>query len=101
MPGRIRLAYNETLAAANHLSAESHDIRNMYNQLKNHTEHLHGHGFRGMTSNAWFKEMEEILLPKTNQLADILEASSEMLKRLNSLFQQAEQESAQLFKGRG
>jgi WXG100 family type VII secretion target len=101
MAGRLRVAYNETLAAANQLAAESQDVRNVYNQLKNHTEHLHGHGFRGLSSESWFKQMEETLLPKTNQLADILEQSSEMLKRLNSLFQQAEQEVGGLFKGRG
>jgi WXG100 family type VII secretion target len=101
MPARLRIAYNETLAAANQLSSESSDIRNMYNQLKNQTEHLHGHGFRGLSSEAWFKQMEDTLLPKTNQLADILEQSSEMLKRLNSLFQQADQEVGGLFKSRG
>ena len=100
MAGRLRIAYNETLGAANQLASESQDIRNMYNQLRNNTEHLHGHGFRGLTSEAWFRQMEEILLPKTNQLADILEQSSEMLKRLNSLFQQAEQEVGGLFKRR-
>jgi len=101
MPARLRIVYNETLAAANHLASESHEIRQMYNQLKNQTEQLHGHGFRGLTSEAWFKQMEDTLLPKTNQLADILEQSSEMLKRLNSLFQQADQEVGGLFKARG
>jgi len=101
MVTRLRIVYNETLAAANALSSESHEIRQMFNQLKSQTEHLHGHGFRGLTSEAWFKQMEDTLLPKTNQLADILEQSSDMLKRLNSLFQQADQEVGGLFKGRG
>ncbi len=101
MAARLRIVYNETLAAANQFASESSDIRQMYNQLKSQTEHLHGHGFRGLTSESWFKQMEDTLLPKTNQLADILEQSSEMLKRLNSLFQQADQEVAGLFKGRG
>ncbi len=101
MAPRLRIVYNEMLAAANQLASESNEIRQMYNQLKNQTEHLHGHGFRGLTSEAWFKQMEDTLLPKTNQLADILEQSSEMLKRLNSLFQQADQEVGGLFKGRG
>jgi WXG100 family type VII secretion target len=100
MPGRIRLVYNETLAAANQLSSESQDIRNMCNQIRNHTEQLHGHGFRGQTSEAWFRQMEETLLPKTNQLADILEACSDKLKALNSLFQQTDQEVGGLFKRR-
>ncbi len=101
MAARLRIVYNETLAAANQLASESSDIHNMYHHLKNQTEHLHGHGFRGLSSEAWFKQMEDTLLPKTNQLADILEQSSEMLKRLNSLFQQADQEVGGLFKGRG
>ncbi len=101
MAARLRIVYNETLAAANQFATESSEIRQMYNQLKSQTEHLHGHGFRGLTSEAWFKQMEDTLLPKTNQLADILEQSSEMLKRLNSLFQQADQEVGGLFKGRG
>ncbi len=101
MAARLRIVYNETLAAANQFSTESNEIRQMYNQLKSQTEHLHGHGFRGLTSEAWFKQMEDTLLPKTNQLADILEQCSEMLKRLNSLFQQADSDVAALFKGRG
>ena len=98
MAGRFRIAYNETLNAANRLSAESHDIGNLYQHLQSSTDQLHHAGLRGFTSDAWYKDMHETLLPKTKQLADILERASQKLKQLNSLFQNTEQESGGFFK---
>jgi WXG100 family type VII secretion target len=98
MAGRLRIAYNEVLNAANQLSQESHDIATLHTHLTSSTEALHHSGLRGFTSDAWYKDMHEILLPKTKLLADILEQASGKLKQLNSLFQNAEQESGSFFK---
>jgi len=98
MAGRLRIAYNEVLNAANRLSAESHDIGNLHTHLQSSTDQLHSSGLRGQTSDAWYKDMHEILLPKTKQLVGILERAGQQLKSLNSLFQNAEQESGSFFK---
>lgn len=98
MAGRLRIAYNETLNAANKLSQESHDINTLFTHLQSSTDALHSSGLRGFTSDAWYKDMHEILLPKTKQLAGILDRASQTLKSLNSLFQNAEQESGSFFK---
>jgi len=98
MAGRLRIAYNEVLNAANRLGAESHDINNLFTHLQSSTEALHHAGLRGFTSDAWYKDMHEILLPKTKQLAGILERAGQQLRSLNSLFQNAEQESGSFFK---
>jgi WXG100 family type VII secretion target len=98
MAGKLRVAYNETMNAANRLSAESHDIQTLFTHLQSSTEALHQSGLRGFTSDAWYKDMHEILLPKTKQLAGILDRAGAQLKSLNSLFQNAEQESGSFFK---
>jgi uncharacterized protein YukE len=86
------------MGASNRLAAEAHDINNLFTHLQNSTEALHHAGLRGFTSDAWYKDMHEILLPKTKQLGGILDRAAQTLKSLNSLFQNAEQESGSFFK---
>ena len=100
MAARLRIVYNEVLNAANRLESEAHEIGALYQHLQNETEQLHHAGLRGYTSDAWYKDMHETLLPKTKQLADILSRTSHLLKSLNSAFQNTEQEAGGLFKTR-
>lgn len=96
--GKLRVEYNTLGSLSSKFSAEAHDIQQQYQNLKNHTEHLRGSGWIGRAADQWFNEMENLLLPKTQQLSHILDAIAQLLKQLNTLFQAAEQEVGALFK---
>jgi WXG100 family type VII secretion target len=82
-------------------SSEGHDIQQMYQHLKQHSEHLRGSGWVGRAADQWLNEMEQLLLPATLKLAQILIGLNDLIKALNTLFQGAEQECGALFKRRG
>jgi WXG100 family type VII secretion target len=96
--GKLRIEYNVLGNLSSKFQGEAHDIQQMYQALKNHTEHLRGSGWIGRAADQWFNEMENILLPKTQMLGQILDGIGNLLKQLNSIFQAAEQEVGSLFK---
>jgi WXG100 family type VII secretion target len=98
--GKLRIEYNVLGNLSSKFQGEAHDVQQMYQQLKNHTEHLRGSGWIGQAADKWFNEMESLLLPKTQHLSQILNGVGDLLKQLNSLFQAAEQEVGGLFKRR-
>ena len=98
MADKLRIVYSEVLKAASIVSEEAHAIGSLHDHLAADTDQLHHAGLRGYTSDAWYKDMHETLLPKTKELAAILESISEIIKVLAKLFQDTEQESAQVFK---
>lgn len=96
--GKLRVEYNTLGSLSSKFSAEAHDIQQQYQNLKSHTEHLRGSGWIGHAADKWYNEMENLLLPKTQHLSQILEGIASLLKQLNTLFQAAEQEVGALFK---
>ena len=98
MAQKIRVVYAELMTASNQFTQEGNEIGQLYQTLKSATDELHGGGFIGRTSDAWFKEMEGTVLPALQKLAQILERSSSTVKAVHSNFQAAEDESANLLK---
>ncbi len=96
--GQLRIEYNVMLGLSNSFASESHDIQQMYQSLRNNTEHLQGSGWKGVAADKWFREQESLLLPATLKLAQILNHIADLIKQLNSLFQAAEAEVGGLFK---
>jgi len=96
--GKLRIEYNVMGTLSSKFHAEAHDIQQMYQALRNHTEHLRGSGWIGRAADKWFQEMENLLLPATLKLSQILGGIGDLIKQLNSLFQAAEQEVGALFK---
>ena len=98
MADKLRIVYSEVLKAANVVAQEAHAISALHDRLAADADQLHHAGLRGYTSDVWYKDMAEILLPKTKELASILQAISDIINVLVKLYQNAEQESAQVFK---
>lgn len=99
--GKLRVEYNVMAGLSNSFAQEGHDIQQMYQHLRNQTEHLRGSGWIGRAADKWFNEQEQLLLPATLKLSQILIGVADLIKQLNSLFQAAEQEVGGLFKRAG
>jgi WXG100 family type VII secretion target len=97
MPGKIRAQYNDIKQAGQAFSNESNAIQSMSNQLKARTEDLHGKGWQGLGSDAYFKEMEGTILPALKRLEAALNSMSSTMKQVHDLFHNAENDVNQLF----
>src|SRR4051795_8388315 len=97
MAGRIRAQYSDLTQASQAFTNEAHTIGSMYNQLKGRTEDLHGKGWQGLGSDAYFKEMEGTILPALKRLEGALNSMSSTMKQVHDLFHNAENDVNQLF----
>lgn len=100
MAARIRMQYTDMGQAAQALSQEGQNVQTLSNQLKSQTEGLHNNGWKGRGADAFFKEMEGIILPAMSKLNNALEQSADTINKIHQIFLNAEQEAAQLFKTR-
>ena len=100
MAARIRMHYTDMGQAAQALSQEGQNIQQLYSALKNQTEGLHNNGWKGRGADAFFREMEGTILPGVQKLNNALSHSSDTINKIHQIFQNAEQEAAQLFKTR-
>jgi len=97
MPGRIRAHYNDLQQASQAFNNEGQAINSMYNQLKGRTEDLHGRGWRGLGSDAYFKEMEGVVLPAIQRLEKALHSMADTIKKVHDIFHNSENDVNQLF----
>jgi WXG100 family type VII secretion target len=97
MPGRIRAHYNDLQQASQAFNNEAHTIGSMYNQLKGRTEDLHGKGWQGLGSDAYFREMEGTVLPAIKRLEAALNSMGSTIKQVHDIFHNAESDVNQLF----
>jgi len=97
MAGRIRAQYSDLTQASQAFTNEAHTIGSMYNQLKGRTEDLHGKGWQGLGSDAYFKEMEGTVLPAIKRLEGALNSCGSTMKQVHYIFHNAESDVNQLF----
>jgi WXG100 family type VII secretion target len=97
MPGRIRAQYSDLQQASQAFNNEAHAIQSMANQLKGRTEDLHGKGWQGLGSDAYFKEMEGTILPALKRLETALSSTGGVMKQIHDIFHNAEADVNQLF----
>ncbi|MBI9044775.1 MAG: WXG100 family type VII secretion target [Anaerolineaceae bacterium] len=95
---KIEVNYEELQRSAKIFQAESGDIQNLHNRLRSQVENLHGGGWIGKGADAFYREMEEVVLPAIKRLHDGLQMGAVWTGKISEAFQQAEDEASGLFK---
>jgi WXG100 family type VII secretion target len=98
MAKRIRAHYADLGQAAQAMSAEAANIQQMEHQLKGRVQDLHSKGWNGQGSDAFFKEMEQLVLPAIHRCHDALENNAQAINKIHSVFSAADDDVSQLFK---
>ncbi len=96
--GKLRVDYLSMYDWAIWFKSDAATLRLLYSEAKKRTESLHGAGWAGLAADKWFGDMENVLLPKTQQLAKIMDDLDVTLRNIHDLYKSAEQEAAALFK---
>ncbi len=96
---QVQAAYEDlsTIAARFQKASESHqqDLQ----RLQNSATRLHRGGWEGKGSDAFFQEMERVVLPALRRLTKALADGGRTVQRIQSTLRTAEEEAARLFQG--
>lgn len=95
----IKASYDDlsTIAGRFLKAAESHqqDLQ----RVQNNATRLHRGGWQGKGSDAFFQEMERVVLPAMRRLTKALADGGRTVQRIQSTLRTAEEEAARLFQG--
>src|SRR5437773_11194447 len=98
MAPRIRAHYHDLVQVQKAMADEADAVLQITNHLKTHINSLHGKSWAGRGSDAFFRDMEEIVLPGLTRLNTALTRCSEVIGETSHIFPQADQILAALAK---
>jgi WXG100 family type VII secretion target len=97
MSDEIRANYEQLENVANRLARQSQAVQSMLQKVKSSMSKLDS-GWKGRGRDAFFSEMDSVVLPAGQRLQTALQEASTVTKTIMQTVQQAEEESAALFR---
>jgi WXG100 family type VII secretion target len=97
MTDRIEVDYDELTRVTRSTSAEADAIAQLTSQTRAKVAQLHGSGWIGQGSDAFYAEMENVLLPAMDRLTKALTDTTDRTIDIIKVFHEAEEESRSLF----
>lgn len=101
MPNKIQVFYESLAHGSKCLLEQAHQTARLNHYLCQTLEQLQSGGWRGAGAEAFFAEMHDLVLPAVGRLYHALNDSSDVLKRISTIFREAEEEARRLFEGMG
>ena len=101
MGDRIDVDYDLLNGIVKRFSIEGDAIRQLTTATRNKVQALHGAGWIGRGSEAFFAEMQNKVLPGMDRLGQALEEAAGATQKIMAAFQQGEEEAAGMFRQGG
>jgi WXG100 family type VII secretion target len=98
MSERIEANYDELASVENRFLAQAGVVEQMLTSLCNQMSHLQGGGWIGRGADAFYSEMEQLLIPSVQRLRQALEEASQTTRQVITHFENAEMEGEITFK---
>ncbi len=96
MADKIEVNYGELQRAANGFNQGSQSVEQMIQKIKSAMDNLRS-TWQGRGADAFFKEMEEMVLPGLKKLDSALDQACATTNQVANIFQQAETEASGIF----
>jgi len=98
MTDEIQADYDELEQIASQFSNQAQNIQAMQQKVRGSYAKLLDKGWIGAGANAFFDEMEELILPAQERLQDALEQASQATQQISDNVKTAEQDASGLFR---
>jgi WXG100 family type VII secretion target len=98
MAPRIRAHYGDLGQARDAMHSEADTVVQMTAHLKARIGDLHAKNWTGQGSDAFFREMEQTILPAMKRLSTALEQNGQVMGAISRIFQEADQDVVALFR---
>jgi WXG100 family type VII secretion target len=98
MSDEIQADYDELEQISSQFSNQAQSIQDMIQKVRGSYAKLLDKGWIGMGANAFFDEMEQLVLPSQQRLQDALEQAGEATRTISEAVKQAEENASSLFR---
>lgn len=98
MAQQIQANYDDLQDVASRFTNQAQAIQAMLQRVSSSYSKLRGGGWQGRGADAFFGEMEDIVLPATGRLQDALEQAGQATGNIARAVKQAEEEASSLFR---
>jgi len=93
MADKIEINYDMMMEIQNKFSDKAEQMMQLKQILENQINELRSNGFIGQGANAFYAEMDEMLLPSMQRLIDAMFSAEQGCKSISNEFEQAEQDA--------
>ena len=97
MADQIRLQYDEMNQISTKFTTSADVIQELMTRLTNQMGELQGGSWIGQGADAFYSEMQEIVLPAVRKLSEALETSGTLTQQIVRTVQEAEEEAGTYF----
>jgi len=97
MADQIRLQYDEMDQISNKFTNQSEIVQELLTRLTSQMGELQGGAWIGRGADAFYAEMEELVVPAVTKLRDALETSGVLTQQIVRTVQEAEEEAGAYF----
>lgn len=97
MADKTQVDYDQLLSFIKSFEAEAEAYQALYKETSNKVEELHGGGWVGRGSEAFFSEMHNEILPAVQRLSQALQQAGQISREIAEIFNKAEEESQSFF----
>jgi WXG100 family type VII secretion target len=98
MSDEIQADYDELEQISGQFNNQAQSIQAMIQKVRGSYAKLLDKGWIGMGANAFFDEMEQLVLPSQQRLQDALEQAGEATRNISESVKQAEENASSLFR---
>lgn len=95
----VRATYEELSTVARRFVQASEKHQQDLQRVQQVSTRLHRQGWEGKGSDAFFQEMERVVLPAMRRLCNALAQGGSTVQKIQSVMRNAEEEAARLFQG--
>lgn len=97
----IQCDYDDLASIMSNFSQQADQTRQLMEMMRRVVGDLQSGGWIGNGAQAFFAEMEDLVFPGMNRMADALADAGSATQRISELLRSAEEEAARLFQGDG
>lgn len=98
MADQVDVDYQALAKIVSQFSQQASQIQQMYQRVNSQTNSLSNGGWKGRGSDAFFREMQELVLPGVKRLKEALEEASRVTKQVSDEMSKAEEEASNPFR---
>jgi WXG100 family type VII secretion target len=98
MADQVEADYQALNKIASQFAQQASAIQQMFQKVSSQTNSLANGGWKGRGSDAFFKEMQDLVLPGVQRLRQSLEEASRVTKQVSSEMSKAEEEASSPFR---
>ena len=88
---KVRLEYSELTSISGGFRSQQQETQQLFQQLKNNVEQLHGGGWVGDAADKWYSKMEGELLPAVSKLINAQGQLGDGVQKIANLIRQADE----------